>query len=131
MATELLVLALGAVLLIVHVLAAVHYKTRQFGLEWNMGARDEDKGELDDIAGRLERASANFRETFPVAIVVFAGLVLAEKTTGLTAIAAWVWLGARVVYLPVYWAGIAKIRTAIWAVSLLALIAALGVLLFG
>jgi len=131
MASELLVLALGAVLLVVHVLVAAHAKTRQFGLEWNMGARDEDTGELEDIAGRLERASANFRETYPVAIVALGGLVIAETTTALTAIAAWVWLGARVVYLPVYWAGIARIRTVIWAVSLLALLFALGVLVLG
>ncbi len=131
MTSELYILGLGAALLIVHVLLAVHYKTKQFGLEWNMGARDGDTGELNDIAGRLERASENFKESFPLAIVAFAGLTLADKTTDLTAIAAMVWLGARVVYLPIYWAGVEKIRTLIWAVSMLALVFALGVLLIG
>ncbi len=131
MTTELYILGLGAVLLIVHVLLAIHYKTKQFGVEWNMGARDGDTGELNDVAGRLDRASENFKESFPVAIVALAGLSLADKTSDLTAIAATVWLGARIVYLPIYWAGIEKIRTLIWAVSILALIFALGVLLFG
>lgn len=131
MTPELLVLAMGAVLLVVHAMVAVHAKTKQYGVEWNMGARDEEKGSLGEIPGRLERASENFRETFPVAIVAFAGLAIAGKGTDLTAIAAWVWLGARVIYLPIYWAGIPKIRTAIWAVSLLALLYALGVLIFG
>ncbi len=131
MTTELYILGLGAVLLIVHVLLAVQYKTKQFGVEWNMGARDGTTGELNDIAGRLDRASENFKESFPVAIVALAGLTLADKTSDLTAIAAMVWLGARIVYLPIYWAGIEKIRTLIWAVSMLALIFALGVLLFG
>lgn len=131
MTTELFVLALGAVLLVVHVLLAVHYKTQQYGVEWNMGARDEDKESLDDIPARLERASENFRETFPLAIVALGGLAIADKGTDLTAIAAWVWLGARIAYLPIYWAGIAKIRTLVWMVSMLGLLYALGVLLVG
>ena len=131
MPNELTVLALGAFLLVVHIILAVHYKTQQYGADWNMGARDENKGELNDIAGRLDRASENFKETFPLAIVALGGLVLAGKTTDLTAIAAWAWLGARLVYLPIYWAGIPKVRTMIWAVSLLALLYALGVLLLG
>ena len=49
----------------------------------------------------------------------------------LTAIAAWVWLGARVLYLPLYWAGIPKVRTLVWGVSLLALLFMLARLLFG
>ena len=131
MTTEYFVLALGAVLLVVHIILAVHFKTQQYGVDWNMGARDEDKPPLDEIPARLERASENFKETFPLAIVALGGLAIAGKGTDLTAMAAWVWLGARVVYLPVYWAGIPKIRTAIWAVSVLALLYALGVLLVG
>lgn len=131
MTTELFVLALGAILLVVHIILAVHFKTKQYGATWNMGARDEDKPPLDDIPARLERASANFQETFPLAIVALGGLAIADKGTEISAIAAWVWLIARVVYLPIYWAGIPKIRTAVFAVSLLALLFALGVLLLG
>ena len=36
MATELLVLALAAVLLVVHIMLAGHFRTRQYGTEWNM-----------------------------------------------------------------------------------------------
>lgn len=131
MTTELFVLALGAVLLVVHILVAIHFKTQQYGVKWNMGARDEDKDSLDEIPARLERASENFRETFPLAIVALGGLTIAGKGTDLTAIAAWLWLGARIAYLPIYWAGIAKIRTLVWMVSMLGLLYALGVLLFG
>src|SRR5690606_11799338 len=42
MATELLVLALAAVLLVVHIMLAGHFRTRQYGTEWNMGARDAE-----------------------------------------------------------------------------------------
>lgn len=131
MTAELTVLALAGVLLLVHVFAATHYKTKQYGLDWNMGARDEDTGPLNDIAGRLDRARGNFLETLPLAIIALGGVVVAGKTTDLTAIAAWVWLGARVIYLPLYWAGVPKVRTYVWAVGLLALLYVLGVLLLG
>ena len=130
MTTELFVLALGGVLLFVPIILAVHFKTKQYGAKWNMGARDEDKPPLDEIPARLERASANFQETFPLAIVALGGLAIAGKGTEVSAIAAWVWLIARVAYLPIYWAGIPKIRTLVFAISLLALLTALGVLLF-
>lgn len=41
MAIELRILALGALLLIVHIFAATRLKTAQYGRKWNMGARDE------------------------------------------------------------------------------------------
>lgn len=131
MPTELTVLALSGLLLLVHVFAATHYKTKQYGLGWNMGARDEDTEPLNDIAGRLDRARGNFLETLPLAIIALLGVVVAGKASDLTAIAAWVWLGARLVYLPLYWAGVPKVRTYVWAVSLMALLYVLGVLLLG
>ena len=131
MPSELTVLVLGALLLLVHVFVAVRYKTRQYGTNWNVGARDEDLPPLNPVAGRLERASQNFRETFPVAIVAFLGVIVAGKQSDLTAIAAWTWLGARVIYLPLYWAGIPVVRTAIWGLSMLALLGAIAVLLVG
>lgn len=129
MQTEITVLALSGVLLLVHVFAAIHYKTKQYGKDWNMGARDEDLPPLNDIAGRLDRARGNFLETLPLAIIGLFGVVLAGKATELTAIAAWVWLGARVIYLPLYWAGVPKVRTLVWGVALLALLYILGVLI--
>lgn len=131
MATEITVLALGCLLLLVHVFIAIRYKTRQYGKDWNMGARDEDLPPLNAVAGRLDRARGNFLETFPLAIVALFGVVVAGKANETTALLAWIWLGGRAIYLPLYWAGIPKIRTAIWAVSLLALLGILAVLLFG
>ena len=131
MTAELTVLALSGVLLLVHVFAATHYKTKQYGVEWNMGARDEDTEPLNDIAGRLDRARGNFLETLPLAIIALGGVVVAGKASDLTAIAGWIWLAARVIYLPLYWTGVPKLRTYVWAVGLLALLFVLGVLLLG
>ena len=129
MHTEILILAWGAVLLLVHVFAAGHFKTRQYGAQWNIGARDEALPPLEPIAGRLVRAQANFAETFPIAIVALLGVVLAGRTNDMTALGGWIWLGARAAYLPVYWAGIKGVRTAIFLVSLVGLILVLWPLL--
>jgi uncharacterized MAPEG superfamily protein len=131
MTSELTVLALGALLLVAHIMLAVHLKTGQYGKNWNMGARDEDLPPLNPVAGRLERARDNFAETFPVAIVALLAVTLAEKSSALTEAAAWTWLAARVIYLPLYWAGVPKVRTLVWTVSLLALLVLLGVALVG
>lgn len=129
MAIELLVLALGAILLLVHILLAGHFTTRQYGKQWNMGARDEDLLPLNPVAGRLVRARDNFQETLPIAIIALLGVVLAGKTSQLTTIAACTWLGARVIYLPLYWLGIPVIRTIVWAAGMIALLVVLGSLL--
>ena len=129
MHTEILILAWGALLLLVHIFAAGHFKTKQYGARWNMGARDEALEPLEPIAGRLVRAQANYAETFPIAIVALLGVVLADRTNDMTALGGWVWLGARVLYLPVYWAGVKGLRTIIFLSSLVGLFMVLWPLL--
>lgn len=118
MTTELAVLAWGCVLAIVHVLAPIQVKTRQYGREWNMGARDETLPPAVPLAGRLERAQANFYETFPIAAAAILIDTLLALTDRWTAIGALVWLGARIVYLPLYASGVPKVRTLVWLVSM-------------
>ena len=117
MTTELSVLAWGCVLALVHIFVAVRFKTRQYGTRWNVGARDEALPPPQPIVGRLARAQANFFETFPI----FAAAVLIVAAAGLesrwTEIGAWLWLGARIVYLPLYALGVPVVRTIAFAVS--------------
>ena len=122
MPTELTILAWGAVLLFVHIFAAVQAKTRQYGTKWNMGARDEAVPPPSPMVGRLERARDNFLETLPIAIIALLGVVVAGKTSESTALGGWLWLGARVIYLPLYGFGVPKVRTLVWMASLLGLI---------
>jgi uncharacterized MAPEG superfamily protein len=131
MPVELTILALGAVLLLVHIFAAAHVKTKQYGTDWNMGARDEALPPLDPVAGRLVRAQANFQETFPIAIVALLGVVLAGRTSDLTAIGGGIWLGARIIYLPLYGFGVPKVRTLVFLISVVGLGMALWPLLRG
>src|SRR3954447_3199858 len=106
MPVELKILALGALLLFVHIFTATRFKTAQYGRKWNVGARDEALAAPNPVTGRLIRAQANFEETFPIAIVALLGVVLANRTSEWTALGGWVWLAARVVYLPLYGAGV-------------------------
>jgi len=118
---ELRVLALGAVLLLVHIFAAGHFKTKQYGLEWNMGARDGTQPPLNDVAGRMVRAQANFLETLPIAIIALVGVVVAGRSGGISALGGWIWLGARVIYIPLYGYGVPKVRTIVYFASLIGL----------
>ena len=131
MAVELKILALGALLLFIHIFLAVRFKTAQYGRQWNTSARDEALPLPNPVTGRLMRAQANFEETFPIAIVALLGVVIAGRTSGTTALGSWIWLGARVVYVPLYWAGIPVVRTLCWAVSMVGLGMVLWPLLFG
>jgi len=131
MAIELKILALGAVLLFIHIFTATRFKTAQYGRSWNVGARDETLPAADVMTGRTMRAQANFQETFPIAIVALLGVVLANKTSPTTALGGWIWLGARVVYLPLYVAGIRVVRTIVWTVSIIGLALVIWPLLAG
>jgi uncharacterized MAPEG superfamily protein len=131
MPVELRIAALGALLLFVHIFVAVRYKTAQYGREWNVGARDEALPPASPITGRTARAQANFAETFPIAVVALLGVVIASRTSATTALGGWIWLGARVVYLPLYLAGIRVVRTIVWTISMVGLAMVLWPLLVG
>jgi uncharacterized MAPEG superfamily protein len=117
MNAELIALAWGCILALVHIFVAVRFKTRQYGTQWNVGARDEELPPPRPIVGRLARAQANFFETFPI----FAAAALIVTVAGLadrwTAIGAWLWLGARIVYLPLYASGVPVVRTVAFLAS--------------
>jgi uncharacterized MAPEG superfamily protein len=131
MPVELKILALGALLLFIHIFTATRFKTAQYGRKWNVGARDEALPPPSPVTGRTMRAQANFQETFPIAIVALLGVVLANRTSQWTALGGWIWLGARVVYLPLYVAGVPVIRTLVYTIGLVGLAMVLWPLLAG
>lgn len=118
MPIELIILAWGCLLALVHIFAAVRAKTAQYGTAWNVGARDQSLPEPRPLVGRLARAQANYFETFPIvaiAILIDAQLGLFDRWT---AIGAALWLGARIVYLPLYAAGVPVVRTMVFGISM-------------
>jgi uncharacterized MAPEG superfamily protein len=121
MAVEIKILAFGALLLFVYIFTATRFKTQQYGRKWNVSARDQELPEPNPLAGRTMRAQENFLETFPIAIVALLGVVIAGRTNAMTALGGWIWLGARIVYLPLYAAGIPVIRTIVWTIGMIGL----------
>jgi uncharacterized MAPEG superfamily protein len=118
MPVEVRIAALGALLLFIHIFIAVRFKTAQYGRKWNVSARDEALAPPTPVTGRLIRAQANFQETFPIAVVALLGVVIAGRTSATTALGGWIWLGARVVYIPLYWAGVPVVRTLVWTIGM-------------
>src|SRR3954470_5778724 len=131
MPVEIRIAALGAVLLFIHVFAATRFKTAQYGRKWNVGARDEALPTPSPVTGRTMRAQANFQETFPIAIIALLGVVIAGRTSPTTAIGGWIWLGARIVYLPLYFVGVPVVRTIVWTISMIGIAVVLWPLLVG
>lgn len=129
MTTELLMLAWGCVLAFVHIFAAAQAKTKQYGLEWNMSARDGTRPPLSPVAGRLVRAQANFFETFPIAVAAILLVALTGRFSDWTRIGAILWLASRVVYLPLYGFGVPKLRSLVWGASVVGIVLMLKPLL--
>jgi uncharacterized MAPEG superfamily protein len=117
MSIELKILAWGCVLALVHIFAAAQVRTRQYGTRWNMGARDEQMPAPIPLVGRLERAQANFFETFPIVIAAILAIEVAHLNNHMTDLGAMMWLGARALYLPLYAAGVPIVRTLVFTVS--------------
>jgi uncharacterized MAPEG superfamily protein len=131
MPIEIRIAAYGALLLFVHIFIATRYKTSQYGRAWNVGARDEELPPANVMTGRTARAQANYAETFPIAVVALLGVVIAERTNDYTALGGWIWLGARIVYLPLYMSGVRVVRTLVYTVSMVGLAMVLATLLAG
>lgn len=109
-----MLLAWSVVLLVAHVLLQGMLATRELGTEWNAGPRDEGKQPESKLAGRAARASSNFRETYPAFVALAAGLLFTGETSGLGLIGAIVWFVGRIVYYPLYLAGVPYIRSLVW-----------------
>jgi uncharacterized MAPEG superfamily protein len=73
MTTELKFLAATVILGLVHLVAASHLISFQYGYRWTASNRDESVPPLRGLANRVDQATTNFLETF----AFFAALVLA------------------------------------------------------
>ena len=122
MSVEMRMLTLSVVLGIVQIIAASHAASLQRGYRWTASPRDEQVEPLRGMAGRLNRALRNFLETFPL----FAAVVLATQLAGIhNALTIWgaqLYFWARVVYVPLYAAGVPLIRSLVWNVGTIGIV---------
>lgn len=121
MSIELKLLVWSCALALAQMVVAAIGAQLQVGLPPLAGNR-EGMPELTGFAGRAVRAHRNLLES----LVLFAALVLVAqvsgKTNATTALGAQLFFWGRVLYAPVYWIGVAWLRTGVWAVSLVGLV---------
>ncbi len=121
MTTELALLAWSVVLGLLHAVATGQFATMQHGLRYNMGPRDEQK-QLTGVGARVQRAFANYMQTFPFFAAAVLVAHVAGRHSGLTVIGAQLYFWARLVYVSLYAAGIPIARTVAYLVSLLGIV---------
>ena len=129
MTIELSMLGWSVVLGLVQIALVAACSFSQHNLTWVVGPRDSNPSALTGIAGRLDRARANFLETFPFFVaLVLANYVLGQHT-GMTVLGAQLYFWARVAYVPAYASGIPYLRSLIWTASIVGLVLLLVALL--
>lgn len=121
MPIELTLLAWSTVLLLAHVLVQAQTATRDRGLTFNAGARDGEARPLGPLAGRAQRALDNLTQTYPAFVALALALVVADRAGGTGATGAWLWIVARIIYLPLYLLGVPWLRSVAWAASIIGL----------
>ena len=115
-------LAWSVVLLFVHIGLQSILATRELGSSWNAGPRDDSRKPEGKLAGRAERASLNFRETYPAFIALSVAQMLTGDPTDWGFYGGGLWLVMRIVYIPLYLGGVPYIRSLAWLGSVLGLV---------
>jgi uncharacterized MAPEG superfamily protein len=113
--------AWSVVLLVFHVLLQAHLSNRDRGPEFNAGPRDAERKLKSPLAGRADRASKNFRETYPAFVGLVLGLAIADPVSAWGHGGALLWFAARIVYIPLYLRGVPYIRSMVWGISMVGL----------
>ncbi len=123
MTPELTVLALAGLLQVLQYVLMAVPANRELGTGKTLSPRDPDRlgrpliEQVSPRTGRLYRALDNHFEgliLFTLAVVV---ITLSGQSTAFTAACAWVYLGARILYVPAYAFGLSPWRSLIWSVG--------------
>jgi uncharacterized MAPEG superfamily protein len=125
MTAELKLLTASVVLGLVQLIASSHLISWQCGYRWTASSREEDVPPLRGVANRVDQATTNFLETFPL----FAALVFVARVTGhhsvLTVLGAHFYFWGRLGYFLAAAAGFGLVRSVLcWNIALI------GILLF-
>lgn len=101
--------ALALILLIVTALQGALVPAVQ-GLQWGLGSRDEPL-EKSAMQGRFARTVQNHAEAMLIYIPLMALVLVLERTSEWTAIAAWLVIGGRLAFVPLYLLGVFALRS--------------------
>jgi uncharacterized MAPEG superfamily protein len=118
--SELACLEVAVLLWLVHVLLQAN--TSGASPAYLFSPRDEAPPPLGTFGGRAARAFRNYMESFAAFVALDLAFIATNHPAGI-----WptLWILARIVYLPLYLMGIPYGRTAVWLISVIALVAML------
>lgn len=119
MTIELVVLGLAALLWVVQLSIAGVAANLQAGPEYMLSPRDEGR-QLTGRPARLKRALDNHTEGLVLFTVAALLVAVGGKGNAATAVCAWAYLAARVIYVPAYALGWTPWRSLVWTVGFLA-----------
>jgi uncharacterized MAPEG superfamily protein len=105
--------------------AAVAGSGGERDLAWLLGPRDDAKP-VSVVAARLNRALSNFLETFPLFAAAILACDFAGKFGPMTLWGAVLYVVGRALFVPIYAAGLAVVRTLVWTVSIVGLVMVIG-----
>jgi len=121
MTPELTALALAGLLQVVQYALFALPANLELGPGYTSSPRDRPPSRAMSVrTGRLQRALNNHFEGLILFTLAVAVTTLSGRSTALTAACGWVYLAARILYVPAYTFGWRPWRSAIWGVGFLA-----------
>jgi uncharacterized MAPEG superfamily protein len=121
MTPELNALALAGLLQVVQLTLVAIPANLELGTVYTSSPRDTPPSRpLSTRTGRLQRAMNNHFEGLILFTIAVTVVTLGNQSTAVTQYAAWIYLGARLLYIPSYALGWHPWRSAIWGIGFLA-----------
>ena len=113
MTADLWALVAAMLLAVVQLTLSSVLTLRQLGGAWVAGARDEPR-EVTGVSGRLVRAHRNLLEIFPQFVAALFLVHAAHVAGSMSTIGAWLFVIARLLYVPAYAFGPVGARPICW-----------------
>lgn len=130
MTIELTLLACTLLLALFQIMLTAALRTRETGTDYNTGPRDTEGPPVGVLTGRMQRAQKNLFETLPLFIAAVLIVAIAQRESTLSLLGCWMYLLARIVYLPLYAAGVPVVRSLTWLVSVAGLLLVIAAAFF-
>jgi uncharacterized MAPEG superfamily protein len=122
MTFELAILAASCVFCLIQIIISSHAASVQRGYRWTASSRDAEVPPLKGVAGRLERSIRNFLETFPVFVAAVLLVHVLGRESLLSEWGVGLYFSARLVYLPLYLAGVPLLRSIVWNIAFVGIV---------
>ena len=121
MTPELTVLTLAALLQVAQFALFALPANRELGTSYTLSPRDRPpRREMSLRTARLQRAFANHFEGLILFAIAVGVVQMSGQNSPFTATCAWVYLIARILYVPLYARGISPARSGVWFTGFLA-----------